>query len=232
MGDHNDLTAVRDAIANLADEQVRALIETFVGGVIHGLIGGLGLKADDIVRDAVDNICGQLATLTDLEVPATEPEPSWPAGATAKQRAGIASCHAQDATTHVCEVCGREGTRRYVQTDTGWRCAPSATKCRRHQATQASPTAPPVKASPPAPAPAPDPKPAPKPAPKPTPTPPPAIEVAQLAESLAKGTTTAQCTACPRTWTLTGRVLNMAVDTHELKTGHIVDITEPEEGNP
>lgn len=40
----------------------------------------------------------------------------------------------QDSTQRTCEVCGREGTRRYVQTATGWRCSPSATRCPGNQA--------------------------------------------------------------------------------------------------
>lgn len=35
----------------------------------------------------------------------------------------------QDAVQRTCEICGRVGTRRFAETATGWKCAPSATKC-------------------------------------------------------------------------------------------------------
>lgn len=33
-----------------------------------------------------------------------------------------------------CELCGRAGTRRFIPTETGWRCSPSATKCSGNRA--------------------------------------------------------------------------------------------------
>ncbi|MEB3021285.1 hypothetical protein [[Mycobacterium] crassicus] len=160
-----------------------------------------------------DDISWEPETAEQAETPEStggEPErfvaewtPPWPADATPGERGGIASCRAQDAVVKVCEICGRKGTRRYVETETGWRCAPTATKCPGNREPGPAPAAAP--SDPPAPAP---------PAPKITAKPRPGI--------------TAICTGCPRTWTLTGRVLRMAVDTHEVKTGHVVDITEQE----
>lgn len=37
---------------------------------------------------------------------------------------------------------------------------------------------------------------------------------------------TARCQDCTRTWTLTGRVLESAVELHEVKHAHIVDVLE------
>lgn len=45
----------------------------------------------------------------------------------------------------------------------------------------------------------------------------------------AKPGATAQCRDCPRSWNLTGRVLRMAMDMHEAKSGHIVDELDQEE---
>lgn len=62
-----------------------------------------------------------------------------------------------------------------------------------------------------------------------TPAPAPAdahAEVEQLADAIAGNHVTARCTDCPQTWKLTGRVLRMAVDTHEVRRGHIVDVLE------
>lgn len=197
-----DLDVVRAAIANLTDTQVRGIIEAIVGSLVAGV---------------VDNICDQIAAHasepdTEPALPETpEPErfvaewtPPWPADATPGERGGIASCRAQDTHQRVCEVCGRKGTRRYIQTETGWRCAPSATKCPGNRG-PSQPSAPPE--------------------------PPSAAEVEQIADDIARNVTTAQCTDCPRTWTITGRVLDNAVDIHETNTGHIVTITEPQE-NP
>lgn len=209
------LGALRAAIANLTDTQVRGIIEAFVGGLIHGMINDVAERADQIVAGVVDNICDQITTHTpeDETEPALpeppEPErfvaewtPPWGPDKSPSTHGGYASCRAQDAHRRVCEICGREGTRRYVQTATGWRCAPSATKCPGNR--------PNVDQQPARPS---------------------AAEVEQIADDIARNVTTAQCTDCPRTWTLTGRVLDNAIDIHETNTGHIVTITEPQE-NP
>ena len=112
----------------------------------------------------------------------------------------------QDAITRTCELCGRVGTRRYVQTATGWRCNRVTAKCAGQPKREPEPAAPsdipakeiqadvtPERISPP----------------KPTPAGPPI---------------TARCQDCNRVWNLTGRVLQMSVDMHEHKKGHIVDI--------
>lgn len=151
----------------------------------------------------------------------------------ARAAGGSASARAQDAVKHTCELCGRQGTRRYVQTATGWRCAPSATKCRRIQ------SQPPAAASDiPA-----------KPfQPNVTPPPPAASESRAKPETPQvtdhadaecnirgrsstpnvalpdRSSITARCQDCTRAFTLTGRVLRQAVEMHEHKHGHIVDV--------
>ena len=114
----------------------------------------------------------------------------------------------QDAITRTCELCGRVGTRRYVQTPAGWRCSPTA-KCVGR----------------------------PEPEPEPTPTVPCDIPAKEIQANVtperisppeptpqARPPITARCQDCTRVWNLTDRVLDMAVQLHEHKAGHIVDI--------
>nr|WP_292990541.1 DNA methyltransferase [Mycobacterium sp.] len=105
---------------------------------------------------------------------------------------------AQDAVRHTCEVCGRTGSRRFVETETGWRCAPSATKCPGNKQ--------------------------PDPAPVPVVAPVAAVHD-ERPVALAAGIT-AKCQDCTRTWTLTGRVLRSAVEMHEQKHSHFVDVAD------
>ncbi len=105
---------------------------------------------------------------------------------------------AQDAMRHTCEICGREGTRRFVETETGWRCAPSATKCPGNKQPDSAPE--PVVA-------------------------PVAGVHDERPLALAAGIT-AKCQDCTRTWTLTGRVLRSAVEMHEQKHSHFVDVAD------
>lgn len=179
--------------------------------------------------------------LTTAAEPVDEPENSatadeptiateLPDGASPGKLGGIASCRAQDAVKHTCEVCGREGSRRFVQTETGWKCSPSATACApRFLAPGAKPSRP-----------------------RPTPNGMATVrqldsiatpvagrviekpsqtlahaEVAQLADAIAKDEVTARCDSCNWTWNLTGRVLRQAVQLHELKhEGHMVDVVD------
>lgn len=124
-------TAVRAAIEKLSDDQVRSLIRALVDGLVHGMIDDVAARADDIVDDVVDNITAQLSAVAQAIQPAAR-------GCASRQ---------QDTVKRTCELCGRIGSRRFVSTPTGWRCAPSATKCighrrpapaRRHPATAAA----------------------------------------------------------------------------------------------
>lgn len=146
-----------------------------------------------------------------------------------------APARTQDATEHTCEICGRTGSRRYMQTETGWRCAPSATKCSGNDAAVKASTASTetvrdaFRAIP-----------ATVPAlvhPRPTvtvKTPPVATqaqkqaELATVAQAVEVNKITARCLDCTRTFTLTGRILEQAAEMHELKHSHIVAITEKE----
>lgn len=137
---------------------------------------------------------------------------------------------AQDADRHTCSICGRVGTRRYIPDgDGGWKCSPTATACIGNQPGALTTTPeepafdednvddnggsyampdgiPNAERFEPEPGPA-----APQPAP--------------AAKPAADGTT-ARCTGCPRTWNLTGRILTQAIDMHERKHDHIVDIED------
>ncbi|KWX66831.1 hypothetical protein [Mycobacterium sp. NAZ190054] len=126
-----------------------------------------------------------------------------------------------------CEICGRVGTRRYVPIGDAksgrWRCSPTATACIGNQPTPAdcnkdgrnstpnvaSASDIPAKQIPPKVTPAPEP-----PAPR--------IPHSKSTE------VTARCVDCTRTYTLTGRVLQQAIDMHELKHGHIVQVVDQE----
>lgn len=117
-----------------------------------------------------------------------------------------------------CEICGRVGTQRFVQTETGWRCSPTAVKCPGNKATSDIPAkqfpsdvTPSAEREPKPPAPTPAPGRPSEPEPPPLEFPP---------------GVTARCRDCPRRWNLTGIVLRHAIDLHEFKHSHIVDVLE------
>ncbi|MCT7369429.1 hypothetical protein [Mycolicibacterium llatzerense] len=241
------LAMVREAIEALSDDQVRTIVETVVGGFIYGVIDEIHSHRDEICDGVVENIVSQIAAAaqhaqlgdiaraaSEIAAPASEsdaaPEPSpepYVAITPAKQ-GGIASSAVQDAVKRTCVVCGRVGSRRFIETALGWRCSPSATKCPGNR------TFPPPKVTVKTPPPSTstvrvlDEIAAPV-AERIIETPAPAdtqAEVEQLAHAIAENHVTARCTDCPQTWKLTGRVLRMAVDTHEMRRGHIVDVLE------
>lgn len=119
-----------------------------------------------------------------------------------------------------CEICGRVGIQRFIETETGWRCSPTAVKCPGNKSASDSaakrfPTdVIPARTADPVPALASTTEPTCGDEPdsdEPTPLPP---------------GVTAQCRDCPRHWNLTGIVLRHAVDLHEFKTSHMVDVLE------
>ncbi|MGA5467156.1 hypothetical protein [Mycobacterium sp. NPDC050041] len=143
-------------------------------------------------------------------LPTTAPRPPAPKPPSPRYRA-------QDANHRTCEICGRTGSRRFVQTATGWRCSPTATACTGNRGSdipakdiQPNVTpeeSPQVDASDPV---------------EKVDTPPvPASRPAALTANV-----TARCQDCTRTWTLSGRLLDSAVEMHELKHGHIVNVYE------
>lgn len=107
-----------------------------------------------------------------------------------------------------CEICGRVGKQRFVETDTGWRCSPTAVKCRGHR--NASDIAA-------------------KPFPNnvtPVDSAPVVNEPDHAKPTPFPAGITARCQDCTRSWNLTGVVLRSAVEMHELKHGHIVTVVE------
>lgn len=275
MSDHTPLNVVRAAIQELSDEQIRGAITALVRGLITGMLGDIVGRADEIVDNVVHSICDQIAAAA--EPPQDDTADAAPAP---REPAPLKMPGPLDRVKHTCEVCGRDGTRRYVQTPTGWRCGPSsADRCQRRAEAQANP-APrgpkyahrlgrglpgaasdiPAKDIPANVTPAED-----NPLPRAhrligelvdgvadkvlgaparvddsgasSPATSPAAKSAQVSAPAAvdqraraaKPGVTAQCRDCPRSWNLTGRVLRMAIDMHEAKSGHIVDELDQEE---
>lgn len=182
-------TAVRAAIEKLSDDQVRSLIRALVDGLVHGMIDDVAARADDIVDDVVDNITAQLSAVAQAIQPAAR-------GCVSRQ---------QDTVKRTCELCGRIGSRRFVSTPTGWRCAPSATKCIGHRRPASRGDTP-------------------RQPQRPTGTKRPAAQTDRSLKIVPAPEITARCQDCTRTWTLTGTVLQAAIDQHELKRGHLITV--------
>jgi hypothetical protein len=155
--------------------------------------------------------------------PAADPEPDTVAGK-AKRKSPTWQ-HGR-----ICEICGRRGVQRFVQTSTGWRCAPTAAACPGNKTASDIPAKPFQ----------------PNVTPETTPT---APEEAQdgvgddspeTQEAAANDTyagaalahtppppgVTARCQDCTRSWDLSGDALTDAVERHELKHSHIVTVLE------
>lgn len=175
-------------------------------------------------RRAVENICGHillewqwnafLGILGHLPTRATHPK-----------KATEDHPQNQDWIKRTCVICGRVGTRRYIHADDDgtWQCSPTATKCPGNQPTDA-----------PAPADQIPSEPCLKPEPPQVNTlaePPSDIRGAISTPNVTPAApptpgVTARCQDCTRTWNITGRPLQQAVELHELKHGHIVTIYE------
>lgn len=222
------LDILRTALGGLDDAHVHELVETVVGGFIHGMIDDFNARKDEIVQCVVESITGQLAAvahradLTAVPDPAPEQPPLPPhdacrgcgaqfdqahVGDCPEQRAdhatgravgGRASNSFQDASKRTCVICGREGSRRFTKTELGWRCSPSATKCPGNRTVPPPPAVSDIPVKP----------------------------IQPLFTTPPKPDVTARCRDCPQTWKLTGRVLDMAVDLHEAKRGHMVEVLE------
>lgn len=184
--------ALQRALAGLSDEQVCGLIRALIEGLVFGMISDVAARADEIVDTAVEGIIDQIATATEDVAPddaSSQPTRRVPRG--------------QDAVKRTCVVCGRVGSRRFVPSGAGWRCAPSATKCVGHRRATSI-------------ADAPQPNEGVAAATKPGPERP--LRIIARTPGV-----TAQCQNCTRTWTLTGEELQAAIDRHEeLKPGHVV----------
>lgn len=193
---------LRAVLEELDDDTIHDAITALVTGLVRGMIEDVTARADDIVTGIVDSITGQLAAAAQC-APSNDDQMTEPPA----PRPAAKPQHSQDAVQRTCIMCGRTGTRRYIETRAGWCCAPSSAEaCARKTAERDAERAAarasdipakefPAKVTPP-PASA-------KPA-----TPTPAV--------------TARCQDCPRAFTLIGRPLQLAVEMHELKHSHIV----------
>ena len=161
------------------------------------------------------------ATTNRVDAP-TEPAQSEPEPVAPKPRD-------RDTVTHTCDLCGRVGTRRFIQggapDGTGWKCSPTATACIGNQpepvrkvpnpALLKDLDAPATTSDIPA-----------------KPIPPKVIPITREPEPAPRiphsdsPAVTARCEDCTRVFTLTGRVLEQAVELHELGHGHIVKVLE------
>lgn len=191
------LLAVRSAIENLTDEHVRDLVHTIVDGLVHGMIEDVAARADEVIDHITDSLIDVIGAAA----------PENPATAPAAQ-CGRRRTRSKDKAQRTCELCGRTGSRRYIASTTGWRCAPSATKCvgHRRQASHVD---------------------APQPArqrPQTSPRPAPAGE--RPLKLVRTPGVTAQCQDCTRTWTLSGAALRQETEAHELARGHIITVHE------
>lgn len=114
--------------------------------------------------------------------------------------------HKRQAEKRTCQSCGHTGFRKFQKTPTGWCCW----RCIDTQKRQIPPPADDAAEA------EADPEPAPE---TPQPEPPAA------APPMPAGVT-ARCQDCTRTYTLTGVPLRHAVEMHELKHSHIVDVLD------
>lgn len=211
------VTTIRTMVEALPDEAIIGLIDPIVRGLVNALIGEVNRNADGITDRIVASITAQLRTAAETSAPAAEvaPEPVVELPATEPEPAPAPS--RRDLVHHTCEICGREGTRRYTQTATGWRCSKTATACPGNRTTPVLPAEAAMAALVAAPAAESESIQVVKPAPIPP-----------RAETKPAGGSniTARCEDCTRVWTLTGRVLDMAISTHEHRSGHIVHIED------
>jgi len=192
MSTDDPVATLRGLIAELGDDTISEAVEIIVRGLIRGMLAELIRDCDEIVKSVVVAITDQLAAAA--ERAAEPPAPD-------RVDEVIAERPRQDSVTYTCEICGREGKRRFTKTETGWRCSPSATKCPGHK-TAAAPA--PAKAAPAK----------------------PAARQADPPKSQLFPDTTARCTDCPRSWNLHGKVLELAIESHETSKGHIVELVE------
>lgn len=217
--DDDPIDVLRRTLCDLPDDTVRDSVGHLVNGIITGFVAELAANVDSIVADATEAILEHLAT---ADEPAEEPEPANLHLVTTPPAPPSAKRH-QDSNRRACEICGRVGTRRFTETDTGWRCSPSATACPGNKAAATSlresrnePAVKPIQPN--VPPPPPDPEPI-----ETTDTQ--TARISAIAEIRRSITPTAHCGDCSRTWTLTGIPLEVAVEQHEQRTSHIVKVT-------
>lgn len=214
---------LRDAVAGLSDDTIRGALKELVRGLIQGAVDELAARVDELAETATASLINEVANAAEQSTAhsGAAPEPSLHLVPKVPRRR-------QDGEQRTCEVCGRTGTRRFDRTETGWRCSATATKCPGNRIFPPPPAAAAAVDEPHKPASEICPKPEPAqvaeaepvdvPAPPtPAPSPPPAP---------APPGVTARCKDCTRNWNLTGRVLDMAVEQHEFKHSHIVEVLQ------
>lgn len=201
----NEIESLVGAVENLSDETIRGVVEAIIKGVATGaveeLIDRLGVV--DVVVDYLA-AAGSYTQAADGSG-ADSGESRSNAGEVHALATGDASAPepslqpatGQDSAQFTCELCGRVGCRRFDKTPTGWRCSATA-RCGDRPARTANPR---VLRS--------------------APTP-----VLTTPKRIAAQGVTARCQDCTRTYTLSGIPLHQAVQTHELRNGHIVDVLE------
>lgn len=191
------LVAVRSAIENLTDDQVRGLVHALVDGLVHGMLEDVAARVDEVVDGITDSLVAVISAAAP-EIPST----TTPAPCAARR------ARSKDKTQRTCELCGRAGSRRFVESSTGWRCAPTATKCVGHRRPASEIDAPQ----------------------RPRHTRQSSHRVAPDGERhlnlVQIPGVTAHCQDCTRTWTLTGDALREETDAHELARGHITTVHE------
>lgn len=144
----------------------------------------------------------------------------------------------RDTVKRICDLCGREGTRRFMPGGapggTGWKCSPTASACigNRPEPVVKVPNLALKNLAAPASIPCAKPEAAQVKPPasdecniggrNSTPNVASASEPTRTLPRTIAANVTAHCNDCTRTWTLTGRVLEMAIEAHELKHSHIV----------
>lgn len=129
------LNALRATVQELSDDQIRGAITALVHGLVSGMLGDIAGRLDEIVDNVVHSICDQIAAAAE-----SHQDDTADAAPTPREPAPLEMPGPRDRVKHTCEICGRDGTRRYVQTPTGWRCSPSsADRCKRRAEAQANP---------------------------------------------------------------------------------------------
>lgn len=196
---------LRTVLEDMDDDTIRDVITAFVTGLVHGMIEDVTARADDIVAGIVDSVTGQLAAAAEQCAPSNDGQMTDPPAS----RPVVKPQRGQDAVQRMCVLCGRTGTRRFIETHAGWCCAPSsADACARKTAEKNAERAATRASDIPA-----------KRFPAKVTPPPPAAKPAAPAPGV-----TARCQDCPRSFTLVGRPLELAVEMHELKHSHIVKV--------
>lgn len=94
------------------------------------LFGLAHIMAD--IAQSLRAVAGQTSAPTAPPEAAPEPKPEPAAAEPAEVPTKPKRKPPAEGDERTCILCGRTGTRRYVETDGGWKCAPSsADKCRR-----------------------------------------------------------------------------------------------------